>query len=256
MCVWAEEDLTWTAAAPEARYTDIILYVSGSLALVVLLLLAGLYRGQVLLSRHPRQPATVQKLSRFPLARQVPCCSPPPTVSPIAKLSACPPPPQLSSSRLTESPTFQFSLESGSSAKSSSSLVRGVRLSSSGPPLLAGLVSLDLPLDPLWEFPRDRYAAWREDGHSGSRQEGRSVAEALAVSSPGWCSGSRWVRAALGRWCVQRPSAWTPPSLTKPALWPSKCSRVSGGPEGHAVPLGPTEEAHGATGLAPVARRA
>ncbi|KAG8513092.1 Fibroblast growth factor receptor 4 [Galemys pyrenaicus] len=45
---------------------------------------------------------------------------------------------------------------SGSSAKSSLSLVRGVRLSSSGPPLLAGLVSVDLPLDPLWEFPRDR----------------------------------------------------------------------------------------------------
>ncbi|XP_060151545.1 fibroblast growth factor receptor 4 isoform X2 [Globicephala melas] len=56
----------------------------------------------------------------------------------------------------TKSLTLQFSLESGSSAKSSSSLVRGVRLSSSGPPLLAGLVNLDLPLDPLWEFPRDR----------------------------------------------------------------------------------------------------
>ncbi|XP_008574252.1 PREDICTED: fibroblast growth factor receptor 4 isoform X2 [Galeopterus variegatus] len=55
-----------------------------------------------------------------------------------------------------KSPTLQFSLESGSSGKSSSSLVRGVRLSSSGPTLLSGLVSLDLPLDPLWEFPRDR----------------------------------------------------------------------------------------------------
>eukprot|EP00069_Balaena_mysticetus_P013819 bmy_08385T0 len=119
LTVLTEEDLMWTATAPEARYTDVILYTSGSLALMVLLLLAGLYRRQVLLGRHPRQPATVQKLSRFPLARQ-------------------------------------FSLESGSSAKSSSSLVRGVRLSSSGPPLLAGLVNLDLPLDPLWEFPRDR----------------------------------------------------------------------------------------------------
>lgn len=59
------------AAAPDARYTDIILYTSGSLVLVVLLLLAGLYRGQVLHGRHPRPPATVQKLSRFPLARQV-----------------------------------------------------------------------------------------------------------------------------------------------------------------------------------------
>lgn len=27
--------------------------------------------------------------------------------------------------------------------------------------MLAGLVSLDLPLDPLWEFPRDRYATVR-----------------------------------------------------------------------------------------------
>uniref|UniRef100_F7B099 Fibroblast growth factor receptor n=1 Tax=Callithrix jacchus TaxID=9483 RepID=F7B099_CALJA len=56
----------------------------------------------------------------------------------------------------TKSPTLQFSLESGSSGKSSLSLVRGVRLSSNGPALLAGPVSLDLPLDPLWEFPRDR----------------------------------------------------------------------------------------------------
>lgn len=71
MCLRTEEDLAWTAAAPDARYTDIILYTSGSLVLVVLLLLAGLYRGQVLPGRHPRQPATVQKLSRFPLARQV-----------------------------------------------------------------------------------------------------------------------------------------------------------------------------------------
>jgi hypothetical protein len=65
-----------------------------------------------------------------------------------------------------KSPTLQFSLESGSSGKSSSSLVRGVRLSSNGPPLLAGLVSLDLPLDPLWEFPRDRYTK-SERGEEG-----------------------------------------------------------------------------------------
>ncbi|XP_036742859.2 fibroblast growth factor receptor 4 isoform X6 [Manis pentadactyla] len=77
LTVLPEEEFTWTAAAPEARYTDIILYVSGSLALIVLLLLAGLYHGQVLRGRHPRQPATVQKLSRFPLARQVPCHAPP-----------------------------------------------------------------------------------------------------------------------------------------------------------------------------------
>lgn len=73
------------------------------------------------------------------------------------------------------------------------------------------------------------------------------MAEASAFSFPGWCSGSRWVRAALGRWCGQRPSAWTLPGLTKPAPWLSRCSRVSGVPGGRAVPLGLTEEAHGAT---------
>ncbi|XP_053763094.1 fibroblast growth factor receptor 4 isoform X3 [Panthera pardus] len=147
LTVLPEEDLTWTAPAPEARYTDIILYVSGSLALVVLLLLAGLYRGQILISRHPRRPATVQKLSRFPLARQ-------------------------------------FSLESGSSAKSSSSLVRGVRLSSSGPPLLAGLVSLDLPLDPLWEFPRDRLVLGKPLGEGCFGQVVRAEAFGMDPARP------------------------------------------------------------------------
>ncbi|XP_029797231.1 fibroblast growth factor receptor 4 isoform X2 [Suricata suricatta] len=147
LTVLPEEDLAWTAAAPEARYTDIILYVSGSLALVVLLLLAGLYRGQIFISRHPRQPATVQKLSRFPLARQ-------------------------------------FSLESGSSAKSSSSLVRGVRLSSSGPPLLAGLVSLDLPLDPLWEFPRDRLVLGKPLGEGCFGQVVRAEAFGMDPARP------------------------------------------------------------------------
>ncbi|XP_037588850.1 fibroblast growth factor receptor 4 [Cebus imitator] len=147
LTVLPEEDLTWTAAAPEARYTDIILYVSGSLALAVLLLLAGLYRGQALHGRHPHQPATVQKLSRFPLARQ-------------------------------------FSLESGSSGKSSLSLVRGVRLSSSGPALLAGPVSLDLPLDPLWEFPRDRLVLGKPLGEGCFGQVIRAEAFGMDPAQP------------------------------------------------------------------------
>ncbi|XP_073850879.1 fibroblast growth factor receptor 4 isoform X2 [Macaca fascicularis] len=146
-CARAEEDLTWTAATPEARYTDVILYASGSLALAVLLLLAGLYRGQALHGRHARPPATVQKLSRFPLARQ-------------------------------------FSLESGSSGKSSSSLVRGVRLSSSGPALLAGLVSLDLPLDPLWEFPRDRLVLGKPLGEGCFGQVVRAEAFGMDPARP------------------------------------------------------------------------
>ncbi|EHB11361.1 Fibroblast growth factor receptor 4 [Heterocephalus glaber] len=147
LTVLPEEDPMWTAAASETRYTDIILYASGSLALAVLLLLAGLYRGQTLHSRHPRQPATVQKLSRFPLGRQ-------------------------------------FSLESGSSGKSSSSLVRGVRLSSSGPPLLAGLVNLDLPLDPLWEFPRDRLVLGKPLGEGCFGQVVRAEAFGMDPTQP------------------------------------------------------------------------
>ncbi|XP_060053197.1 fibroblast growth factor receptor 4 isoform X2 [Erinaceus europaeus] len=116
LTVLSEEELAWTAVSPKDRSTDVVLYALGSLALLVLLLLAVLYRTQMLRAHHPRQPATVQKLSRFPLARQ-------------------------------------FSLESGSSAKSSLTLMRGFRLSSSGPPMMAGV---DLPLDPQWEFPRDR----------------------------------------------------------------------------------------------------
>ncbi|XP_051027833.1 fibroblast growth factor receptor 4 [Acomys russatus] len=147
LTVLSEEDLAWRTATSEARYTDIILYVSGSLALAVLLLLAGVYHRQAIHSHHSRQPVTVQKLSRFPLARQ-------------------------------------FSLESGSSGKSSVSLVRGVRLSSSGPPLLSGLVSLDLPLDPLWEFPRDRLVLGKALGEGCFGQVVRAEAFGMDPSRP------------------------------------------------------------------------
>ncbi|XP_001381003.2 fibroblast growth factor receptor 4 [Monodelphis domestica] len=119
LTVLPEERLVWEAAASEVKATDIIMYTSGSVAILVILVIAGLCRGQALSSRPPHQPLAVQKLSRFPLIRQ-------------------------------------FSLESGSSGKLSSSLVRGGRLSSSCTPMLPGLVELDLPLDAKWEFPRDR----------------------------------------------------------------------------------------------------
>ncbi|XP_036606684.1 fibroblast growth factor receptor 4 [Trichosurus vulpecula] len=119
LTVLPEEGLAWEAAAPEVKVADIIIYSLGSLALVVILIIAGLCRGQTLSSRTSHQPLAVQKLSRFPLIRQ-------------------------------------FSLESSSSGKLSSSLVRGGRLSSSCTPMLPGFVELDLPLDAKWEFPRHR----------------------------------------------------------------------------------------------------
>lgn len=88
-------------------------------------------------------------------------------------------------------------------------------------------MSLDLPLDPLWEFPRDRYAVQAEDRDQTLGRNVALVMEASSLSSPGWCSESPWVRAASGRWCVQRPLAWTPPGPIKPAPWLSRCLRVS-----------------------------
>uniref|UniRef100_A0A8C5VU58 Fibroblast growth factor receptor n=1 Tax=Microcebus murinus TaxID=30608 RepID=A0A8C5VU58_MICMU len=81
-------------------------------------------------------------------------------------------------------PAGRFSLESGSSGKSSSSLVRGVRLSSSGPPLLASLVSLDLPLDPLWEFPRDRLVLGKPLGEGCFGQVVRAEAFGMDPARP------------------------------------------------------------------------
>lgn len=56
----------------------------------------------------------------------------------------------------------QFSLDSSSSGKSSTSLMRVTRLSSSCAPMLAGVMELDLPLDAKWEFPRDKYGAMQD----------------------------------------------------------------------------------------------
>lgn len=62
--------------------------------------------------------------------------------------------------------SLQFSLDSSSSGKSSTSLMRVTRLSSSCAPMLAGVMELDLPLDSKWEFPRDKYGTMR--GRSGT----------------------------------------------------------------------------------------
>uniref|UniRef100_A0A4W4GZI5 Fibroblast growth factor receptor 4 n=1 Tax=Electrophorus electricus TaxID=8005 RepID=A0A4W4GZI5_ELEEL len=77
-----------------------------------------LCRMQVHPSREPFDALPVQKLSKFPLRRQ-------------------------------------YSVESNSSGKSSASLMRVARLSSSCSPMLAGVMEFELPYDPDWEFPRE-----------------------------------------------------------------------------------------------------
>uniref|UniRef100_A0A8C2JVK0 Fibroblast growth factor receptor n=1 Tax=Cyprinus carpio TaxID=7962 RepID=A0A8C2JVK0_CYPCA len=97
-----------------AKYTDIIIYASGFLALVMAIVIVVLCRMQVHPSREPFDTLPVQKLSKFPLRRQ-----------------------------------------SNSSGKSSASLMRVARLSSSCSPMLAGVMEFELPYDPDWEFPRE-----------------------------------------------------------------------------------------------------
>lgn len=117
----------------------------------------------------------------------------------------------------------QFSLDSSSSGKSSTSLMRVTRLSSSCAPMLAGVMELDLPLDAKWEFPRDKYGAMqgRDRGFSPQLPQGQEHAGGgwggilppqgppcdlswFCLSLPGWCWGSPWGKAALARWYGQR----------------------------------------------------
>lgn len=51
---------------------------------------------------------------------------------------------------------LKYSVESNSSGKSSASLMRVARLSSSCSPMLAGVLEFELPYDPDWEYPRDK----------------------------------------------------------------------------------------------------
>lgn len=55
----------------ETKYTDIIIYASGVLALVMAIIIVVLCRMQVHPSREPFDVLPVQKLSKFPLRRQV-----------------------------------------------------------------------------------------------------------------------------------------------------------------------------------------
>lgn len=55
----------------ETKYTDIIIYVCGFLALIMATIIVVLCRMQVQPRREPFDALPVQKLSKFPLRRQV-----------------------------------------------------------------------------------------------------------------------------------------------------------------------------------------
>lgn len=114
--------------------------------------------------------------------------------------------------------------------------MRGVRLSSSGPPLLYGLANLDLPLDPLWEFPRDRYTAHGADWSSATLSA-KSVASDSSLTQYVPCLrqqtsiAQRWRSCTCAtcqlRMLVNTP-AWLAILLVSPTSQPgSLCCQVS-----------------------------
>ncbi|XP_019941395.2 fibroblast growth factor receptor 4 [Paralichthys olivaceus] len=118
LTVLSEEEAADALDIIETKYTDIIIYACGFLALIMAIVIVVLCRMQVHPRREPFDALPVQKLSKFPLRRQ-------------------------------------YSVESNSSGKSSASLMRVARLSSSCSPMLAGVMEFELPYDPDWEFPRE-----------------------------------------------------------------------------------------------------
>ncbi|XP_024911254.1 fibroblast growth factor receptor 3 isoform X2 [Cynoglossus semilaevis] len=114
--------LTVLPVSPEKEdyYVDILIYVTGCVLFILAVVIVILCRMRMTTQKTLPTP-TVQKLSKFPLKRQV-------TVS----------------------------LDSNSSMNSNTPLVRIARLSSSDGPMLANVSELELPSDPKWEFPRTR----------------------------------------------------------------------------------------------------
>nr|XP_046160212.1 fibroblast growth factor receptor 4-like [Oncorhynchus gorbuscha] len=142
LTVLLEEDVADEVDLMETKYTDIIIYASGFLALVMAIVIVVLCRMQVNPSREPFDVLPVQKLSKFPLRRQ-------------------------------------YSVESNSSGKSSASLMRVARLSSSCSPMLAGVMEFELPYDPDWEFPRENLTLGKPLGEGCFGQVVRAEAYGL-----------------------------------------------------------------------------
>uniref|UniRef100_H3AMP8 Fibroblast growth factor receptor n=1 Tax=Latimeria chalumnae TaxID=7897 RepID=H3AMP8_LATCH len=147
LTVLPEKELVKEIEVSETKYTDIIIYTSVSLAIVMATVIVILCRMQAHASKEPIDSLPVQKLSKFPLRRQ-------------------------------------FSLESNSSGKSSASLVRVARLSSSCTPMLAGVMEFELPLDPKWEFSRDKLILGKQLGEGCFGQVVRAEASGLDKESP------------------------------------------------------------------------
>ncbi|XP_060747434.1 fibroblast growth factor receptor 4 isoform X1 [Tachysurus vachellii] len=147
LTVLSEEDVAKEMDLMETKYTDIIIYASGFLALVMAIVIVVLCRMQTHPSREHFDALPVQKLSKFPLRRQ-------------------------------------YSVESNSSGKSSASLMRVARLSSSCSPMLAGVMEFELPCDPDWEFPRENLTLGKPLGEGCFGQVVRAEAYGINKDNP------------------------------------------------------------------------
>lgn len=67
----AEEEAAESMETMETKYTDIIIYACGFVALIMAIVIVVLCRMQVHPRREPFDALPVQKLSKFPLRRQV-----------------------------------------------------------------------------------------------------------------------------------------------------------------------------------------
>uniref|UniRef100_A0A7N8YF57 Fibroblast growth factor receptor n=1 Tax=Mastacembelus armatus TaxID=205130 RepID=A0A7N8YF57_9TELE len=147
LTVLSEEEAAEAMETMETKYTDIIIYACGFLALIMAIVIVVLCRMQVHPRREPFDALPVQKLSKFPLRRQ-------------------------------------YSVESNSSGKSSASLMRVARLSSSCSPMLAGVMEFELPHDPEWEFPRDNLTLGKPLGEGCFGQVVRAEAYGINKDCP------------------------------------------------------------------------
>ncbi|KAI9531963.1 Fibroblast growth factor receptor 4 [Dissostichus eleginoides] len=147
LVVLSEEEAADAMDTMETKYTDIIIYACGFLALIMAIVIVVLCRMQVHPRREPFDALPVQKLSKFPLRRQ-------------------------------------YSVDSNSSGKSSASLMRVARLSSSCSPMLAGVMEFELPYDPVWEFPRENLTLGKPLGEGCFGQVVRADAYGINKDSP------------------------------------------------------------------------
>lgn len=135
---------------PSQTYLEIFIYCLGFFIIVILTATAVVCR----LCCAPKKSdfnnqLAVQKLAKsIPLRRQV---------GGVPTSSAPPPASQAGRAPDQNSPPLQVSVESSASLQSGVCLMRQSRLSSATTTILAGVSEYELPYDPVWELPRDRF---------------------------------------------------------------------------------------------------